>query len=189
MNVLRSVILLLAAGVGGAAARVTMESKVTNFDRPSWQVEDDRTCGYFPPPGWASIVSSFASSCMIVVDSPDIFAMDDPGHARAFLCALPLLPPPPFAASPCSAPNLAFETPPPRLFLARAARRLRAAARRRKAGERVGAGDEIEVTFVMKTCPMKRAALEAKFWAVSDPFGNDYKHYLSLAEVVGEGSR
>lgn len=51
-------------------------------------------------------------------------------------------------------------------------------------GARVSAKDTIDVTFVLKTCPMKRAKLEAKFWAVSDPFGAEYKQYLSLEDVA-----
>jgi len=50
--------------------------------------------------------------------------------------------------------------------------------------ERVTAGDTIDVTFVLKTCPMLRAKFEAKFWAVSDPFGKEYKKYLSLEAIA-----
>lgn len=49
---------------------------------------------------------------------------------------------------------------------------------------RVSAEDTIEVTFVVKTCPMKRAQLEEKFWAVSDPSGPEYKKYLNLEQVA-----
>jgi len=51
-------------------------------------------------------------------------------------------------------------------------------------GPRVSAGDEIEVTFVVKTCPVRRAALEEKFWAVSTPSSPDYKKFMSLDEVA-----
>jgi tripeptidyl-peptidase-1 len=51
-------------------------------------------------------------------------------------------------------------------------------------GSQVTAEDTIEVTFVVKTCPMRRAELEEKFWAVSDPKGPDYKKYLKLDEVA-----
>jgi len=49
---------------------------------------------------------------------------------------------------------------------------------------RVSPEDTIDVTFVVKTCPMARAKLEEKFWAVSDPFGPEYKNYLSLEQVA-----
>jgi tripeptidyl-peptidase-1 len=51
-------------------------------------------------------------------------------------------------------------------------------------GGRVSASDSLEVMFVVKTCPMLRAAFEAKFWAVSDPKSPEYKKYLSLTEVA-----
>lgn len=50
-------------------------------------------------------------------------------------------------------------------------------------GERVSKGDTMELTFVLKSCPMKRAELEEKFWSVSDPFNKDYKNYLSRDEI------
>ena len=45
------------------------------------------------------------------------------------------------------------------------------------------AEDTIDVTFVLHTCPKKRAALEEKFWAVSNPKSGEYK-YLSLEQVA-----
>ena len=51
-------------------------------------------------------------------------------------------------------------------------------------GERVSAEDTIDVTFVLHTCPKKRAALEEKFWAVSNPKSGEYKKYLSLEQVA-----
>lgn len=51
-------------------------------------------------------------------------------------------------------------------------------------GPRVSSGEEIEVTFVVKTCPMRRAALEEKFWSVSTPSSRDYKKFMSVEEVA-----
>jgi len=50
--------------------------------------------------------------------------------------------------------------------------------------ERVHAGDTLEVTFVVKSCPMKRAELEERFWKVSDPKHADYKKYSTLEELA-----
>jgi tripeptidyl-peptidase-1 len=51
-------------------------------------------------------------------------------------------------------------------------------------GNRVSGSDTVDVTFVMHTCPKKRAELEEKFWAVSNPQSPEYKKYLSLTEVA-----
>lgn len=51
-------------------------------------------------------------------------------------------------------------------------------------GGRAATHDVIDVTFVVKPAPDAVAALEAKFWAVSDPFGARYKEYLSLDEAA-----
>lgn len=51
-------------------------------------------------------------------------------------------------------------------------------------GSRVNEKDTIDITFVVKTDPVRRAALEEKFWAVSNPFGPEYKKYLSREEII-----
>lgn len=51
-------------------------------------------------------------------------------------------------------------------------------------GGRAATYDVIDVTFVVKPAPNAIAALEATFWAVSDPFGAAYKEYLSLDEAA-----
>jgi len=51
-------------------------------------------------------------------------------------------------------------------------------------GNRVSPRDELEVTFVVKTPEARRAALEDKFWSVSNPKSAEYKQYMSLDEVA-----
>ena len=49
---------------------------------------------------------------------------------------------------------------------------------------RVQEGETVEVSFALRIQPERRTALEAKFWSVSDPFGDDYKKYLELSTVA-----
>jgi len=51
-------------------------------------------------------------------------------------------------------------------------------------GRRAASRDVIDVTFVVKPSPDAIAALESKFWEVSDPFDPRYKEYLSLEEAA-----
>jgi tripeptidyl-peptidase-1 len=51
-------------------------------------------------------------------------------------------------------------------------------------GSRVTSTDEVDVTFVVKTCSMKRAELEKTFWDISNPKSESYKKYQTLDEIT-----